>query len=83
MRLLVISYFFLCCILKVDFVLYMQQLIARTEVDTQVLAYSEGAIVPCTIAADMTLAQATIELVKVCRTFHTLLHGSVSCENRP
>ncbi|CAB1427658.1 unnamed protein product [Pleuronectes platessa] len=38
---------------------------ARTEVDTQVLAYSEGAVVPCTVSADMTLAQATVELVKI------------------
>ncbi|XP_035027213.1 60 kDa SS-A/Ro ribonucleoprotein [Hippoglossus stenolepis] len=38
---------------------------ARTEVETQVLAYSEGAVVPCTVSADMTLAQATVELVKI------------------
>ncbi|GAA6222537.1 60 kDa SS-A/Ro ribonucleoprotein [Lates japonicus] len=38
---------------------------ARTEADTQVLAYSEGALVPCTVSADMTLAQATVELVKI------------------
>ncbi|XP_058501182.1 60 kDa SS-A/Ro ribonucleoprotein [Solea solea] len=38
---------------------------ARTEVDTQVLAYSEGALVPCTVSADVTLAQATTELVKI------------------
>ena len=29
------------------------------------LAYSEGALVPCSVTADMTLAQATVELVKV------------------
>ncbi|KAF0047219.1 60 kDa SS-A/Ro ribonucleoprotein [Scophthalmus maximus] len=38
---------------------------ARTEVDTQVLVYSEGALVPCTVTADMTLAEATVELVKI------------------
>lgn len=38
---------------------------ARTEADTQVLAYSEGALVPCSVSADMTLAQATAELVKI------------------
>ncbi|KAA8587363.1 hypothetical protein FQN60_016225 [Etheostoma spectabile] len=38
---------------------------ARTEADTHVLAYSEGALVPCSVCADMTLAQATFELVKI------------------
>ncbi|XP_037132533.1 60 kDa SS-A/Ro ribonucleoprotein isoform X2 [Syngnathus acus] len=38
---------------------------ARTEPDTHVLAYSEGALVPCSISADMTLAQTTDELVKI------------------
>ncbi|TKS80142.1 60 kDa SS-A/Ro ribonucleoprotein [Collichthys lucidus] len=38
---------------------------ARTEADTHVLAYSEGALVPCSVSADMTLAQATVELVKI------------------
>ncbi|XP_047444588.1 60 kDa SS-A/Ro ribonucleoprotein [Mugil cephalus] len=38
---------------------------ARTEADTQVLVYSEGAVVPCSISADMTLADTTVELVKI------------------
>lgn len=38
---------------------------ARTEVDTEVLVYTEGALVPCSISADMTLSQVTAELVKV------------------
>uniref|UniRef100_A0A3P8RXG3 Ro60, Y RNA binding protein n=1 Tax=Amphiprion percula TaxID=161767 RepID=A0A3P8RXG3_AMPPE len=38
---------------------------ARTEADTHVLAYSEGAVVPCSVSADMTLAEATVELVKI------------------
>lgn len=38
---------------------------ARSEADTHVLAYSEGAVVPCSVSADMTLAQATFELVKI------------------
>ncbi|XP_055359856.1 60 kDa SS-A/Ro ribonucleoprotein isoform X2 [Betta splendens] len=38
---------------------------ARTEADTRVLAYSEGALIPCSVSADMTLAQTTIELVKI------------------
>ncbi|XP_076000549.1 RNA-binding protein RO60 [Genypterus blacodes] len=38
---------------------------ARTEADIHVLAYSEDAVVPCSISADMTLAQATIELLKI------------------
>nr|XP_020507882.1 60 kDa SS-A/Ro ribonucleoprotein [Labrus bergylta]XP_020507890.1 60 kDa SS-A/Ro ribonucleoprotein [Labrus bergylta] len=38
---------------------------ARTEADTDVLAYSEGAVVPCSFSADMTLSQATVELVKI------------------
>lgn len=37
----------------------------RTELDTHVLAYSEGALVSCSLSADMTLAQVTAELVKV------------------
>ncbi|KAF3858711.1 hypothetical protein F7725_011912 [Dissostichus mawsoni] len=37
----------------------------KTEADTHVLAYSEGVLVPCSISADMTLAQATFELVKI------------------
>ncbi|KAM4604896.1 RNA-binding protein RO60 [Polymixia lowei] len=39
--------------------------IARTEADTQVLAYSEGVVVPCTISPEMSLAQTTAELVKI------------------
>ncbi|KAK2822107.1 hypothetical protein Q5P01_022172 [Channa striata] len=38
---------------------------ARTETDTQVLAYSEGDLVPCSVSADMSLAQTTVELVKI------------------
>ncbi|XP_034558366.1 60 kDa SS-A/Ro ribonucleoprotein [Notolabrus celidotus] len=38
---------------------------ARTEADLDVLAYSEGAVVPCSISADTTLSEATIELVKI------------------
>ncbi|XP_068197023.1 RNA-binding protein RO60 isoform X2 [Antennarius striatus] len=38
---------------------------ARTEADVDVLAYSEGALVPCSLSADMTLAQVTAELVKI------------------
>lgn len=53
-----------CC---VSFCLIFQ-IFARTEVDTQVLAFSEGAVLPCSIPADMTLAQATAELVKVKQT---------------
>lgn len=30
------------------------------------LAYSEGAVVPCSLTADMSLAEVTSELVKVC-----------------
>lgn len=60
-----------CCVLFVClflFVCLIFQIFARTEVDTQVLAFSEGAVVPCSISADMTLAQATTELVKVNHT---------------
>lgn len=39
----------------------------RTEADTEVLAYSEGAVVPCSVTAHMTLAEVTSELVKVGR----------------
>ncbi|XP_014844314.1 PREDICTED: 60 kDa SS-A/Ro ribonucleoprotein [Poecilia mexicana] len=37
---------------------------ARTESNTQVLAFSEGAVVPCSLSADMSLAEVTAELVK-------------------
>ncbi|XP_034038859.1 60 kDa SS-A/Ro ribonucleoprotein [Thalassophryne amazonica] len=40
-------------------------LFARTEADTQVLAYSEGTLVPCAVSSNMTLGQATFELVKI------------------
>lgn len=48
--------------------LYRVQIFAKTEADTQVLAYSEGAVVPCTVSADMNLSQTTGELVKVSHT---------------
>ncbi|XP_074545594.1 RNA-binding protein RO60 [Halichoeres trimaculatus] len=38
---------------------------SRTEADVDVLAYSEGALVPCSISAETTLSEATIELVKI------------------
>ncbi|XP_043989127.1 60 kDa SS-A/Ro ribonucleoprotein isoform X2 [Gambusia affinis] len=37
---------------------------ARTEANTDVLAFSEGAVVPCSLSADMSLAEVTAELVK-------------------
>lgn len=40
---------------------------ARTEADTHVLVYSEEAMVPFSISADMTLKEATDELVKSTR----------------
>lgn len=41
------------------------QIFARTDVDTQVLVFSKEGLVPCSVSADMTLAQVTTELVKV------------------
>ncbi|KAM9719538.1 RNA-binding protein RO60 [Menidia menidia] len=38
---------------------------ARTEAEVDVLAFSEGAVVPCSLSAHMTLAEATAELVKI------------------
>ncbi|XP_061903073.1 RNA-binding protein RO60-like [Entelurus aequoreus] len=38
---------------------------ARTEKGTRVLKYSEGALKPCSVSADMTLAQMTDELIKI------------------
>ncbi|XP_061696258.1 60 kDa SS-A/Ro ribonucleoprotein isoform X2 [Syngnathoides biaculeatus] len=38
---------------------------ARTERDTHVLAYSEGALEVCSVSADMNLLQTTDELVKI------------------
>lgn len=61
----------MCAYFKSDITLFLftclclAQIFARTEADTHVLAYSEGALVPCSVSADMTLAQATVELVKV------------------
>ncbi|XP_015226890.1 PREDICTED: 60 kDa SS-A/Ro ribonucleoprotein [Cyprinodon variegatus] len=37
---------------------------SQTEENTDVLAFSEGAVVPCSLSADMTLADVTAELVK-------------------
>uniref|UniRef100_A0A3Q2UJ66 Ro60, Y RNA binding protein n=1 Tax=Fundulus heteroclitus TaxID=8078 RepID=A0A3Q2UJ66_FUNHE len=37
---------------------------AQTEPNTHVLAFSEGTVVPCSLSADMTLAEVTAELVK-------------------
>ncbi|KAJ0011776.1 hypothetical protein NQD34_012751 [Periophthalmus magnuspinnatus] len=37
---------------------------ASTEANTQVLAYSGGSLIPCSVAAGMTLEQVTAELVK-------------------
>lgn len=37
---------------------------ATTEANTQVLAYSDGSLIPCSVAAGMTLEQVTAELVK-------------------
>lgn len=38
---------------------------SRTEADVDVLAYSEGALVQCSISAETTLSEATVELVKI------------------
>lgn len=51
--------------------LALTQIFARTEADTHVLVYSEEAMVPFSISADMTLKEATDELVKV-RLYRTL-----------
>uniref|UniRef100_A0A3B5LGE7 TROVE domain-containing protein n=1 Tax=Xiphophorus couchianus TaxID=32473 RepID=A0A3B5LGE7_9TELE len=46
----------------------------RTEANTHVLSFSEGAVVPCSLSADMSLAEVTAELVKFpsCSTDCTL-----------
>ncbi|XP_071233679.1 RNA-binding protein RO60 isoform X2 [Salvelinus alpinus] len=43
----------------------MAMVFAQTEAETQVMAYSEGAIVPCTITEGMSLRQVATELVKI------------------
>ncbi|KAJ8390448.1 hypothetical protein AAFF_G00103830 [Aldrovandia affinis] len=43
----------------------MGMVIARTEVDSQVLVFSGGAVSPCPITTDMSLTQVTEELVKI------------------
>lgn len=40
-------------------------ILARTEANTHVLVYSEGTVVPFSVSADMTLEEATDELVKL------------------
>uniref|UniRef100_A0AAV2JWL6 TROVE domain-containing protein n=1 Tax=Knipowitschia caucasica TaxID=637954 RepID=A0AAV2JWL6_KNICA len=37
---------------------------SSTEANTQVLAYSSGALIPCSVAAGMTLEQVTAEMIK-------------------
>ncbi|XP_036410266.1 60 kDa SS-A/Ro ribonucleoprotein [Megalops cyprinoides] len=39
--------------------------VTRTEVDSQVLVFSEGAVSPCAITTDMSLSKVTEELVKL------------------
>ncbi|KAI1882900.1 hypothetical protein AGOR_G00239660 [Albula goreensis] len=43
----------------------MSMVFVRTEADSQVLVFSEGAVSPCSITAEMSLAQVTEELVKI------------------
>ncbi|KAL4660129.1 60 kDa SS-A/Ro ribonucleoprotein [Arapaima gigas] len=42
----------------------MTMAVARTEVDFQILVFSEGPVIPCAITPDMSLAEVTAELVK-------------------
>uniref|UniRef100_A0A3B5LCM8 TROVE domain-containing protein n=1 Tax=Xiphophorus couchianus TaxID=32473 RepID=A0A3B5LCM8_9TELE len=44
----------------------------RTEANTHVLSFSEGAVVPCSLSADMSLAEVTAELFPSCSTDCTL-----------
>ena len=41
------------------------QIFTKTEVDTQVLVYSGGAVLPFPVSADMSMVDVTAELVKV------------------
>ncbi|XP_062337716.1 RNA-binding protein RO60-like [Osmerus eperlanus] len=43
----------------------MTMVLVRTEAEMQVVTYSEGVVGPCTITADMPLAQVTAELIKI------------------
>ncbi|XP_028833567.1 RNA-binding protein RO60 [Denticeps clupeoides] len=43
----------------------MCMVFTRTEADTQVLVFSEGAVVPVTLSPDMSLMQVAAELIKV------------------
>lgn len=47
------------------FYVCLLQIFTRTEANTHVLSFSEGAVVPCSLSADMSLAEVTAELVKV------------------
>ncbi|XP_051984418.1 RNA-binding protein RO60-like isoform X2 [Xyrauchen texanus] len=42
----------------------MCMVLAQTEPDTQVVVFSEGAVVPCAISSDMTLMQAAAQLIQ-------------------
>ncbi|KAJ8357235.1 hypothetical protein SKAU_G00200290 [Synaphobranchus kaupii] len=43
----------------------MSMVVARTEVDSQILVFSEGAVSPCPVTADMSLADVAEKLVKI------------------
>ncbi|XP_061098490.1 60 kDa SS-A/Ro ribonucleoprotein [Conger conger] len=43
----------------------MSMVVVRTEVDSQILVFSEGAVSPCPVTAHMSLTEVTEELVKI------------------
>lgn len=43
----------------------MSMVVVRTEVDSQILVFSEGAVSPCPVTADMSLVEVTEKLVKI------------------
>ncbi|XP_053089193.1 60 kDa SS-A/Ro ribonucleoprotein [Pangasianodon hypophthalmus] len=47
----------------------MSMVITRSEPNSDVLLFSEGAVVPCSISADSSLLQITMQLVQVCSSY--------------
>ncbi|KAJ8270287.1 hypothetical protein GJAV_G00112560 [Gymnothorax javanicus] len=43
----------------------MSMVVAQTEVDSQILVFSEGAVSPCAVAADMTLTEVREKMLKI------------------
>lgn len=61
--------------------MYLLQIFAQTEGNTDVLAFSDGRVVPCSLSANMTLAEVTAEVVKVRNCLKEILTGTDEYRN--